>query len=333
MAIMALRRMRITSIKSLPATSMAAANAASSTAATRPSLPPPLRKIENEDVDGSFTVDWDPVSAAGTYLLEERKNDTAWTTIYQGPDTVERRSGLADGVYCYRVRGQGANEPGLWSGEQCANVGGVLAVPTLKASDGDYTDRVHLSWSGIPGATHYRLYRNEDSSAEPQLLTANVSGTSHDNLSAAPGPILYYYRIRACKGEQCSKFSEINSRPRRPFRRRKWTTINNDDADGFYTVDWERVSGAERYQLEEQHDGGVGQKIYDDTGTAFLREDRQQRRMVLPRARAINTKIGASDWSREGLYCRRPGRVQVFRSTRMFSSKTSIRTVISMPKK
>ena len=255
--------------------------------------PPHLRAINNEDVDGNFAVDWDPVALAGGYELQEQQNGGSWTDVYQGKDTFTRREGLPDGDYCYRARGRGTNQPGLWSNERCVNVGGVISTPTLQASDGEFTDFVRLTWNEIPAATHYRLYRNEDSGDEPQELSSNLKGGSHDNLSAVPG-VFYFYRIRACKGEQCSKFSEIN-RGHARLPAPEMDEINNDDEDGFFTVDWERVTNAVRYQLEERQDGGGWTKIYDDTGSAFLREDRSNGEWCY-RVRADN-ETGSSDWS------------------------------------
>ena len=70
---------------------------------------------DNEDVDGNTAVDWDPVALAGGYELQEQQNGGSWTDVYQGKDTFTRREGLPDGDYCYRARGRGTNQPGLWS--------------------------------------------------------------------------------------------------------------------------------------------------------------------------------------------------------------------------
>ena len=124
----------------------------------------------------------------------------------------------------------------------------------------------------------------------PQALQAAATTAS----AAAPGGFRRFYRIRACKGEQCSKFSEIN-RGHARLPAPEMDEINNDDEDGFFTVDWERVTNAVRYQLEERQDGGGWTKIYDYTGSAFLREDRSNGEWCY-RVRADN-ETGSSDWS------------------------------------
>lgn len=50
--------------------------------------------------------------------------------------------------------------------------------------------------------------------------------------------------------------------------------ISNNDGDGNYTVSWSNVSSADSYQLQEQHDDGSWNTVYNNSGTSVNRTGR-----------------------------------------------------------
>jgi hypothetical protein len=113
-------------------------------------------------------------------------------------------------VYFYRVRACTSTTCGLFS---VANSGfrkveaTTPARPTgIRATDGDFADRVRLTFNTVPGATVYRVFR---------CLTRGPSCGSpigfpktgvFDDRKGNPG-VIYFYRIRACTPTVCSQFS------------------------------------------------------------------------------------------------------------------------------
>ncbi|MGV8040542.1 MAG: hypothetical protein AB2L07_10830 [Thermoanaerobaculaceae bacterium] len=70
----------------------------------------------------------------------------------------------------------------------------------LSASQGDYDDRVTLTWDGVPGAASYKIYRRWG--ANPQALLATVTGTDYDDYDVQR-PKQYYYAVSACNASGC----------------------------------------------------------------------------------------------------------------------------------
>lgn len=86
---------------------------------------------------------------------------------------------------------------------------GTLAAPTgLVASNGAYSDGVHLSWNAVPGATAYDVWRyaTNDSTKATQVNPTDLTGTTYDDTSATPGAT-YYYWVTAKNASSTSAFS------------------------------------------------------------------------------------------------------------------------------
>jgi len=65
-------------------------------------------------------------------------------------------------------------------------------VPTITASDGDYTDRVHITWAAVDYATYYKVYRSATELGVKSLLS-QPTGTSYDDFSATVDTTFYYW--------------------------------------------------------------------------------------------------------------------------------------------
>jgi len=76
---------------------------------------------------------------------------------------------------------------------------GVLSAPqNLTASDGTFSDGVHLTWAAAPNATHYKVYRNDVAGSNGSALTGWITNTSYvDN--TANGGDFYYYSVKAAQ--------------------------------------------------------------------------------------------------------------------------------------
>lgn len=82
----------------------------------------------------------------------------------------------------------------------------VPSAPTnLSASDGDYENRVRLSWGGVSEASGYDIYRAA-SSGGAKALIGSVETTNYDDTSADCG-VSYYYWVKAVNSTGESVFS------------------------------------------------------------------------------------------------------------------------------
>jgi PKD repeat protein len=70
----------------------------------------------------------------------------------------------------------------------------------ITASNGTYSNKVVLTWSAVPGATSYDIYRYTDKSLLANDATfTNIAGTSYEDTSVTKG-VSYFYRVKAKYG-------------------------------------------------------------------------------------------------------------------------------------
>lgn len=85
--------------------------------------------------------------------------------------------------------------------------GGGLASPLVSASDGQFADKVQITWGPVNGALTYDLYRaNSNSAGSATILAADLGTTSYDDSTVTPGTY-YYYFVKAKNGLGSSAFS------------------------------------------------------------------------------------------------------------------------------
>lgn len=90
---------------------------------------------------------------------------------------------------------------------------GVISVPSgLSASDGTFSDGVHLSWDVLSGATHYKVYRSSVAGQNGTALTGWITGTTYTD-NTANGGDFYYFSVKGAQnasGLNESGFSNID---------------------------------------------------------------------------------------------------------------------------
>ena len=95
----------------------------------------------------------------------------------------------------YAVRAGGT---GGWSELGAPDAGNTLLPPPndVYATDGSYDHEVLVSWSEVPGATYYRVYRAESEEAPKKEMGGWITGTSFvDTRTAAQ--VRYWYYVKA----------------------------------------------------------------------------------------------------------------------------------------
>ena len=124
----------------------------------------------------------------------------------------------------------------------------VLKAPQIKASDGNSIHHIQLTWTKIPNATIYQIYRSA-TSKRPANFLLETKALSYNDKKPAPGT-LYYYWIRAytSKNKTYSTFSSVDTGYkllRKP--------ANLDATMGSYSayvkLTWDFVAGATHYYI------------------------------------------------------------------------------------
>ncbi len=67
------------------------------------------------------------------------------------------------------------------------------AVTGLYATDGTYTDGVHLSWTAIPGVTAYSIWRSDDSNRLNAIPIGTSNSTTYIDDTAGAGDVYTYW--------------------------------------------------------------------------------------------------------------------------------------------
>lgn len=76
---------------------------------------------------------------------------------------------------------------------------GIISTPTgVLASDGQYSDGVHVSWNTLSGASYYMLYRSDNAGSNGTAITSWITSNNYIDTNALKGKV-YYYSIKAAQ--------------------------------------------------------------------------------------------------------------------------------------
>jgi|GEM_PF-145398 len=144
----------------------------------------------------SILLDWEQVTSAVDYMIERKvSSDTGGFVELARTDetSFQDNGGVAERDYSYRVFAlDGEGNPLGRSG--VATAVRRLPVPTgLTASEGEFADRVVLSWNSVEGADGYGIYR--DGGAGFLLIGSSATPAFGDQSVVGGKP--YRYRITA----------------------------------------------------------------------------------------------------------------------------------------
>ncbi len=145
----------------------------------------------------SVKVSWNAVAGASGYQVWRSKTPSGgYTLAATVAGTSSTSTGLATGTtYYFKIRAyrtvNGAKVYGAYTAAVSAKP--ALAVPASpKATSASYNS-VKVTWSPVPGAGGYQVWRSTGSG---YTLAATVAGTTSTSTGLATGTT-YYYKIRA----------------------------------------------------------------------------------------------------------------------------------------
>jgi subtilisin family serine protease len=103
---------------------------------------------------------------------------------------------------CYSISCSDFSEPDSgWRGYQT-----IPSPEGVSASDGEFTDKVQISWYEVGGATKYKIFRHTSDSFMNAELLAEQTTILYDDFTASNNTN-YYYWVQACNGDECSDYS------------------------------------------------------------------------------------------------------------------------------
>jgi hypothetical protein len=158
---------------------------------------------------GSYTVTWNGVTGATTYLLQEQANGGSWTAVQNANVGSWATIGRGNGTYSYVVQACNSGGCGPQSSVATIVVALVPDVPTgfTMPISGNAKNIIELLvWPAVPGATSYQ--------AENRQTGAIIySGTATQFVWAAGPPskplVTPPTDVRACNASGCSDWGFV----------------------------------------------------------------------------------------------------------------------------
>lgn len=95
---------------------------------------------------------------------------------------------------------------GCLGGAPSGGTGGI-AAPAIAASDGQFSDKVEITWASVTGALQYDIYRSNTNDVNTAVILApGLQTTSYQDSTVTPGQY-YYYWAKARNNVGTSAFS------------------------------------------------------------------------------------------------------------------------------
>lgn len=233
--------------------------------------------------DGSSTtsveITWDSVAAATGYRIYRAPTGSALVEVASvGGGTLSLSDTSAAPLvgYSYAVA---AVVNGVVGTQSSPDTGWRnLPAPTgVSASDGTLSSSVTVTWTPVPGATGYTIWRGTTDHGFSQIGSVGAGVASYDD-GSVPAGVVHYYQLRATHGLGASGPSTFDT---------GWRNLDAPAgvaaSDGAYAdrirVTWSAVSGATGYRVLRLLPGGsetplpdlpAGTTQFDDTGTGSL---------------------------------------------------------------
>ena len=193
-------------------------------------------------------LSWSAVPGATGYRIW--RSETSATSGYGWVVTVGNTTSVVSSIpsssktYYYRVAAIVANMVGPMSSPKSYRA--TLPAPTLNPITRVSANSLRLSWSAVPGATGYRIWRSETSASSGYgwiVTIGNVTST----VTSVPSSKTYYYKVAAISGSTVG----TPSAPRAGTTAMGKPVMNPvaNVSGGAFKVSWKGVTGATSYVL------------------------------------------------------------------------------------
>jgi cellulose 1,4-beta-cellobiosidase len=162
---------------------------------------------------------------------------------------------IAPGIYQVMARARCANHTSVfssWTEPLSVTINSVPSPPTeVQASDGNYMDKVEITWTASPEATSYTVYRATSLSRRASKTNLGTTSETYFNDTTAVPMKTYYYYVMASNTYGTSNYSAYDTGYRSDGRPSVPTNVQA--SDGAYAdrvrISWAASSGATSYTV------------------------------------------------------------------------------------
>ena len=225
-------------------------------------LEQPEIKLSNT-VDGIY-AQWNSVAGAKSYLICRLGSDGEWDFLCESAATDYLDVTVEEGTtYSYCVFAK--NEDTFSGGEKTA---GILRLSAPKATVSNFKSGVSVQWNSVEGATSYRVYRKVPGGSW-KTVKSGLKGLSYTD-TTAEYTTTYIYAVRAFDATGGSAYGSEAQ-----ILRIKQPECEVSNKSGGIRITWDKVSGADCYNVYRKVFGGSWKLISTETGTLYEDADVQ----------------------------------------------------------
>ncbi|MBI3986357.1 MAG: PQQ-binding-like beta-propeller repeat protein, partial [Lentisphaerae bacterium] len=163
---------------------------------------------------GRVMVSWTALSGATGYEIWRSTSNDSGSASRIGTTagtSYEDTTASAGVPYFYWVKATNAAGASGFSASDSGYAMPLPGTPTgVSASDGAYSDRIHVVWSAVSNASGYEVWRHTANDTTAAGKLADTAETVFDDTTAMVGPI-YFYWVKATNASGASGFSDPDS--------------------------------------------------------------------------------------------------------------------------
>lgn len=209
---------------------------------------PVLRSAASVD-DQTVSVQWDAVPGAEKYRLYRKSGTSNWKLVKEFNGTSYTDTGLTCGTaYTYTVRACWQDKISTYDSTGVSATP-VPAAPVLRAAQAS-VGRVRVSWTAVPRATGYRVYRKTPGATWVRIANVGSNVLQYEDTTAEDG-VIYYYTVRACRqigstviaGAYDAAGIAGCTRPQTPH------LVSAEALEEGNCIRWNSVAGVDGYQI------------------------------------------------------------------------------------
>ena len=223
------------------------------------------------NANGTFKLSWNAVSGATAYELYIKQSDGSYklmkTTTATSFTTAFATYGKQFSYTMRAVTSKNKSAASAYSSAVNATNNKKLQTPTMKATV-NANGTFKLSWNAVSGATAYELYIKQADGSYKLMKT--TTATSFTTAFATYGK-QFSYKMRAVTSKNKSAASAYSSVVNAKNTKKLQTptlkvTVNTN---GTFKLSWNKVTGAEKYELYIKQANGSYKLMKTTTSTSF----------------------------------------------------------------